>query len=303
MSISSLAPRVGAAPLRAARSAALGGARVAFAAAPRGARPAARRLAAAAPAQALLGSLFDALKPPTSSANTLYDIAGVKDINGKVSSDTILISHFFSQFSILNQPLTNYRPLPKIKYKAVDFSAFKGKVVLYVNVASACGLTQQNYAEMPLLQKKFGKDLVIIGQVRAARGAACDARRGARRPARRSASSARRLLIRKKNDQSLCYCTQPCNQFGAQEPGSAAQIEGFAKSRKFEGLLLEKADVNGGAASPVANFAKVNSGDTAPTMWNFGKTLIRKDGTVFKRYGSTTSPLQLEADIKTLVAQ
>jgi glutathione peroxidase len=38
-------------------------------------------------------------------------------------------------------------------------------------------------------------------------------------------------------------------------------------------------------------------------MWNFGKTLIRKDGTVFKRYGSTTSPLQLEADIKALVAQ
>jgi hypothetical protein len=148
MSISaSLAPRVGAAPLRVVRSAALGGARVAFAAAPRGARPAARRLAAAAPAQALLGGLFDALKPPTSSANTLYDIAGVRDISGN----------------------------------AVDFSAFKGKVVLYVNVASACGLTQQNYAEMPLLQKKFGKDLVIIGQVRGG------APRGVRRAARGAA--------------------------------------------------------------------------------------------------------------------
>ncbi|MBC7415227.1 MAG: glutathione peroxidase, partial [Herminiimonas sp.] len=35
--------------------------------------------------------------------------------------------------------------------------------------------------------------------------------------------------------------------------------------------------------------------------WNFTKFLVKKDGTVFKRYAPTTKPEELTADIETLL--
>ncbi len=53
--------------------------------------------------------------------------------------------------------------LKNIKGEEVKLSTFKGKVVLFVNVASKCGLTPQ-YKELEALNKKYAKDgLVIIG--------------------------------------------------------------------------------------------------------------------------------------------
>lgn len=69
--------------------------------------------------------------------------------------------------------------------KAIDFSSFKGKKILFVNVASKCGFTKQ-YKELQKLSDSYKDSLIVIGV--------------------------------------------PCNQFGKQEPGNAAEIQAFAKS-------------------------------------------------------------------------
>ncbi|KAG2489497.1 hypothetical protein HYH03_011950 [Edaphochlamys debaryana] len=97
----------------------------------------------------------------------------------------------------------------------------------------------------------------------------------------------------------------PCNQFGGQEPGTNAEIKAFAQARGFEGagaLLMDKIDVNGGGMSPVYAYLKSASGDTSDIGWNFGKFLVRPDGTVAGRYAPTTGPLSIDKDIQAALA-
>lgn len=59
-----------------------------------------------------------------------------------------------------------------------------------------------------------------------------------------------------------------------QEPGTNEEIKAFANARGFGDppeLLMDKVEVNGGAASPVFQFLKVASGDTSFIGWNFAK--------------------------------
>jgi glutathione peroxidase-family protein len=48
----------------------------------------------------------------------------------------------------------------------------------------------------------------------------------------------------------------PCNQFGRQEPGSGADIRKFAYGHGFQGIIMEKGDVNGPNARPTFKFLK-----------------------------------------------
>jgi len=91
----------------------------------------------------------------------------------------------------------------------------------------------------------------------------------------------------------------PCNQFGAQEPGSNDEIQSFC-SRKF-GVkfdLFDKVDVNGGSASPVFAFLKQGGADI---RWNFEKFLVDKSGKVVKRYSSRDEPSAIAKDIEALL--
>ena len=94
----------------------------------------------------------------------------------------------------------------------------------------------------------------------------------------------------------------PCNQFGAQEPGSDAEIQEFC-SLKFNTTfpVLAKIDVNGKNAHPVYEYMK----ETVPGIlgteaikWNFTKFLIGKDGKVLKRYAPQVEPKDIIPDIK-----
>lgn len=77
----------------------------------------------------------------------------------------------------------------------------------------------------------------------------------------------------------LAIVAFPCNQFGQQEPGSAAEIKAFAREHRFTGLLMDKVDVNGPNASPVFTLLKSLSGDSTDIRWNFGgKFLVSKRG-------------------------
>jgi glutathione peroxidase len=98
----------------------------------------------------------------------------------------------------------------------------------------------------------------------------------------------------------------PCNQFGAQESGSAEQIGAFCDLRfsvKFP--LMAKIDVNGPAADPLYQWLKTSKPGLLGTQgikWNFTKFLIAKDGTVYKRYASLVKPESMIGDIERLLA-
>lgn len=84
----------------------------------------------------------------------------------------------------------------------------------------------------------------------------------------------------------------PCNQFGAQEPGTPEQIEGFCQLNYGVSFpLLEKQDVNGGGRSALYS-ALVSSpaGGGADVKWNFEKFLVGRDGKVIGRYPSSVAP-------------
>jgi len=80
----------------------------------------------------------------------------------------------------------------------------------------------------------------------------------------------------------------PCNQFGAQEPGTSDQIAAFCETTFGVNFpLLEKQDVNGPARSALY---KHLVGDGADVKWNFEKFVVAADGRVITRFGSGTRP-------------
>ncbi|KAL9249599.1 putative phospholipid hydroperoxide glutathione peroxidase [Drosera capensis] len=143
----------------------------------------------------------------------------------------------------------------------VDLSQYKGKVLLIVNVASQCGLTNSNYTELTQLYSKY-------------------------------------------KDQGFEILAFPCNQFGAQEPGTNDQIVEFACTRfKAEYPIFDKVDVNGNSAAPLYKYLKSSKGGLFGDgiKWNFTKFLVDKEGKVVDRYAPTTSPSSIEKDIKKLL--
>jgi len=97
----------------------------------------------------------------------------------------------------------------------------------------------------------------------------------------------------------------PCNQFGGQEPGDAAEIANFCSlSYDVTFPLFAKIDVNGGSADPL--FEKLK--EEAPGLmgsrsikWNFTKFLVDRSGKTVRRYAPTTKPEEIKADIEALL--
>lgn len=143
----------------------------------------------------------------------------------------------------------------------VDLSIYKGKVLLIVNVASQCGLTNSNYPELTELYEKYKtKGLEILAFP-------CN-QFGNQEPG--------------SNEEIVQFA---CTRFKAEFPifdkvdvngDNAAPIYKFLKSSKG-GLF----------------------GDGI--KWNFAKFLVDKDGNVVDRYAPTTSPASIEKDIKKLL--
>ncbi|XP_057760138.1 probable phospholipid hydroperoxide glutathione peroxidase, partial [Arachis stenosperma] len=93
----------------------------------------------------------------------------------------------------------------------------------------------------------------------------------------------------------------PCNQFGAQEPGTNEEIANFVCTRfKAEFPIFDKVDVNGENAAPLYKFLKSSKGGDN-IRWNFSKFLVDREGHVVHSYEPTTSPLSIEKDIKNLL--
>jgi glutathione peroxidase len=131
-----------------------------------------------------------------------------------------------------------------------SLSAYQGKAVLIVNVASKCGLTPQ-YEKLEKLHEKYAqRGFAVLGF--------------------------------------------PCNQFGAQEPGSEREIQEFCTTNygvKFP--MFSKIEVNGAGRAPLYEW--LTSQPTAPDgpgdiKWNFAKFVVDRQGRLVARFNPTVAP-------------
>ncbi len=96
----------------------------------------------------------------------------------------------------------------------------------------------------------------------------------------------------KYKGRGLAVLGFPCNDFGAQEPGSNEEIKQFCTSKyNVTFPMFDKIHVKGPEQHPLY---KVLSGKDSPfpgdVKWNFGKFLIGRDGTILKRFEPGTKP-------------
>ena len=146
--------------------------------------------------------------------------------------------------------------------KTVPLAQFRGKPMLIVNTASACGFTPQ-FAGLEELHKRYAdRGLVVLGF--------------------------------------------PCNQFGAQDPGSNDEIASFCQVNYGVSFpMMAKIDVNGPQAHPLYRWLTAEApgllGSKA-IKWNFTKFLVGKDGSVLKRYAPQDAPEKLAKDVEAALA-
>ncbi len=106
-------------------------------------------------------------------------------------------------------------------------------------------------------------------------------------------------------ERGLTVLGFPCDQFGHQEPGSEEEIASFCTTTYGVSFpMFAKVDVNGDNAHPL--YAWLRSEQMGPLggkiKWNFTKFLVGRDGSVVKRYGSTTKPASISGDINAQLA-
>ena len=96
----------------------------------------------------------------------------------------------------------------------------------------------------------------------------------------------------------------PCNQFGGQEPGTAAEIASFCSLNYGVTFpLFGKIEVNGPGADPLYRWLKAETpgSDDRDIEWNFAKFLIGRDGRPVKRFGDKFPPADIAPDIEALL--
>jgi len=87
----------------------------------------------------------------------------------------------------------------------------------------------------------------------------------------------------------------PCNQFGAQEPGSAKEIETFCSTTYGVTFpMTEKIDVNGPGRHAIyqelTQIADAASGKAGDIQWNFEKFVVSADGRTITRFNPEVTP-------------
>ena len=112
-------------------------------------------------------------------------------------------------------------------------------------------------------------------------------------------------LYEKMRSRGLEVLGFPCNQFGAQEPGSEQEIEQFCELNYGVTFpLFAKIDVNGGDTAPLYQYlkkAKPGLLGTEAIKWNFTKFLVDRKGNVVERYASNVEPEAIADDIEKLL--
>jgi len=160
-------------------------------------------------------------------------------------------------------------PLRRINGEETTLAAYRGKVILAVNVASACGLTPQYAALEKIYQDKQADGLVVAGF--------------------------------------------PANEFGAQEPGTNAEIVEFCSAKfgvtfpMFEKIIVKGPDQHplyqqliaaqpraqekeeGAFRAKLAGYG-ITQENASDILWNFEKFLIGRSGKVVGRFAPDITP-------------
>lgn len=111
-------------------------------------------------------------------------------------------------------------------------------------------------------------------------------------------------LYRDYKDRGFEVLAFPCNQFGAQEPGDAAEIANFCSlTYDVSFPLTAKVEVNGSGTDPVWQLLKKEQGGLLGSgiKWNFTKFLVDRAGKVVSRHAPTTKPMALRQEIEALL--
>tara|TARA_B100000214_G_C23945840_1_gene617965 strand:- start:876 stop:1355 length:480 start_codon:yes stop_codon:yes gene_type:complete len=108
-------------------------------------------------------------------------------------------------------------------------------------------------------------------------------------------------LYEKYQDQGFEVLGFPCNQFGAQEPGTNDDVKAFCTlNYNVSFKMFDKIEVNGSDASPLFKYLKHESPGilgTEAIKWNFTKFLINKKGQVVKRFASKDGESIIESEL------
>lgn len=132
-----------------------------------------------------------------------------------------------------------------------NLADFDGKVVLLVNVASACGYTPQ-YAGLQALHEKYASRGLVVAGI-------------------------------------------PSNDFGAQEPGSDAEIKTFCSTKYAVTFpMFSKITVKGASKDSLYEWLTSESTPAGEVSWNFEKFLVGRDGKIAGRFKSAVEPQSAE---------
>lgn len=112
-------------------------------------------------------------------------------------------------------------------------------------------------------------------------------------------------LYRRYRDRGFEVLGFPCNQFGAQEPGTESEIGDFCeKNYGVSFPMFAKIEVNGAESHPLYQFLKKQRPGFLGTQrikWNFTKFLVDRQGRPVRRYGSSTKPEEIAPEIERLL--
>jgi glutathione peroxidase len=115
-------------------------------------------------------------------------------------------------------------------------------------------------------------------------------------------------LYKEYKDRGVVVLGFPCNQFGAQEPGTEAEIAQFCELNYGVSFpIFAKIDVNGSGAHPLYKFLKSEQSGVLGAIglngikWNFTKFLIDREGKVVGRFAPTTTPADLKPAVDKLL--
>ncbi|XP_049409238.1 probable glutathione peroxidase 2 [Solanum stenotomum] len=148
-----------------------------------------------------------------------------------------------------------------IQGNEVPLSNYRGKVLLIVNVASKCGLTDSNYKELNVLYEKYKDQGFEI-----------------------LAFPCNQFLWQEPGTNEEIQQTV-CTRFKAEFPVfEKIDVNGDNAAPLYKFLKSEKGGFLGNAVK-----------------WNFTKFLVDKEGKVVERYAPKTPPLQFEKDIQNLL--